>query len=254
MKPAEQDLRVSVRSHNHQQVKMSLNIASIGVKIVLGVSSALLASLLIYLYRTTILSRIKRTIHFIFDTTAEIQLTRVDKYSSPAQNQIDHDLFKHIQEDIEGLTLSGISNNRLRVEMEDLATALVVTIEADPKPTYKPNSQSGNTREKQKVVVKTDPTMRFGYRSYDDLDEFRKVSQKISDQISSYCFDDERPSESFVLGELETRVPAKVENIDDENLGLHAEFEDSKMVFNFEEPDNLTRGVRTYFQPLKSYS
>lgn len=233
---------------------MQSTIANIGGEIALGVLSALLASVLLYLYRTAIISRAKRTFHYMFDTTAEIQLTRVDKYLSQAQNQIDHTLFKELQEDIDSLTLDGLSDNRLRVEVEDLATALVITVEEDPKPQYKPSTQSGNGQRRQKVVIKTDPAMRFGYRSYDDLDKFRKISKNISDEISRYCFDGERPSKSFVLGELETRVPAKVEDIDDEELGLHAEFEDSKMVFSFEDPDNLTRGVRTYFQPLKSYS
>lgn len=233
---------------------MLSNIASIGIEIILGAISAILASVFIYIYRNSIISRLRRTLHYIFDTTAEIRITRVDKYSNKAQRQIDHQLFKKIQDEVENLSLKGVSENHLRVEIDGLATALIITIEADPQAKYRSNQGKQSGRENQKVIIKTDPVMRFGYRSYDDLEEFRKTSEEISDIISSYCFDGERPSESFVLGELETRVPAKTDDINDEELGLRAEIKDSKMIFNFNEPGNLTRGVRRYFQPLNSYN
>lgn len=228
------------------------SVISFGVDFILAISATIVGSLIVWVFRNSIVLKVKRSIYYIFNTSGEISVTRVDKYTSQVQNKIDHGLFKQIQQEVDSLTFDSISDNRLRVEIEDLTTALVITIEADTRPAHRNVFDSEKLREGQKVVIKTDPAMRFGYRS-GDLDKFREISEKISENISSYCFNNENPSESFVLGELRTKNPQE-EDINDENLGLSATFKDSKMIFNLKNPNNLTRGVRAYFQPLKSYN
>lgn len=219
--------------------------------ILLGVISSVLSVILIGIYRAKIIAKIKRTGHYLFDTKANIYLKRIDKYDTSPEHTIDHSLFKEIQEKIGDVSLEGFEDNQLCINVDDMSADIRILLEADPSTSlHVPASDHESASERYKVLIQTDPNMNFGYRTYNDLDRFRVISNKISDIVSEYCFEGTRSKDSFVTGKLDTRVPVKEKEIDDERLGLKAHFEDSKMIFNLREPENITKGVRTYFHPL----
>lgn len=231
---------------------METGTIDVGLTLLLGILSSLLATVLIVAYRSKIRSGSERTLHYLFDTTAHAKLKRVDKYQQSPQQHINHQLFKEIQSEIDGISLKGIGENYLTIKRTDLDTNIEILLEADQS-NVSDVAFSSSTDQRYKVIIQTDPSMSFGYRTYEDLDRFRTISNKISNIASKYCFGDANPSKSFVIGELETRVPVKEKDIEDKNLGLRARVEGSKMVFNFSKPENVTRGIRAYFQPFNSY-
>lgn len=227
-------------------------VSNIGINVVAGVISTALISFIVYLLRRRIISLLKRGFHFIFDTTGRVEITRIDKFSEEPTRQVDHSLFKQIQQEHGEIRLDDLSPNHLRVVEESLSTAIEIQLERNVESEQEDNG--GNDETAFKLIISTDPAMRFGYRSYDEIDEFRVLSGKISKAVSNYCFDNSEPSQSLIIGELDGRVPAKQDSIDDQSIGFQAEYKESKLIFNISEPENLTRGIRRYFAPIGKHN
>jgi hypothetical protein len=185
------------------------------------------------------------------NSTAHINLTRIDKYSADRPSDISREIFDRASNEVDRLSLKAVDEQQLEVGLDTNYDTVIMDVSIEPDITASNHipGPAGDLDTESKVKIQTKPGMTFGYQNHGALDDFLRASQALSSATGSVCFDGETPSNSFILGELKTQAPPKEQEIDDEELGLHATFENSTMVFNLENPSNLTKSIKKYFHP-----
>ncbi|WP_127116557.1 hypothetical protein [Halorubrum sp. PV6] len=231
---------------------MIVDVWSIVTTSLFRIVASLLATGLVVFFRHRIWRSILRGYHYLFDTRASIKIRRIDRYESDPSKTPDHSVFEDLKSNVDGLKIEGISEDKIRITVPEINATIDVLVERDLDIDPSMAALPGQVGEKvgYKVIVETEPSMSFGYRTYDDLSKFEYISDNIAKQVGKTCFAGDDPTESFVTGELDTRVPIKRHDVNDRELGMRARFEDSTMTFNLDNPNQLTRGIRRYFQPL----
>lgn len=205
--------------------------------------------LLGYIYRNAILSKIKNLIYWSSNEEVHLSAKRVDNFSTPDRGEfeptIGYDIFEKTRERHSGeVKKPNYSNNKLQIEVEDIPTKVTIEIEKDVK-----FQGEEKILEGYKLLVKTDSDLRIGYRSVDALREFEDISHEISNLISKEYFESEQPSRSIVICKLKNGVPAGVDEVADDDLGIVGHVRDSVLHMTFENPRNLTKGIRKQFKP-----
>lgn len=235
---------------------MAFDILGFTVGLLEGALGSLIAAFLLYAFRNQIISSIKRFYYWASDSPANIDLRRIDKYGSEPHNELSHEVFREAQSRIDNLSLVSLDDDRLRVEFETKYESVLVdvilerNIEATDELSNVNTGGRGETTPEYRVLIETVPSLTFGYQNFDSLEQFRNISETLSDTVQAMCFDGERPEQTFAIGEMRTRAPAKSDRIEDEDLGMTARYEDSTVRMDFENPQNVIRGIKRYFTPL----
>lgn len=231
---------------------MPLQIPSTLVQYAVAILASLTTTGLLWVFRSKISSRSRRLFHFIFDSTSQIELKRIEKYNQSPTADISHSMFQDLKERRGELELKEIGENRIRIRDDRLSTDLVVTMEPDIQVSPSPLRSGGGDEEVvgTTVEIKTAPAMSFGFRSYGYISDFERLSSDIADTVASHCFDGRRSDRTHVTGEVDTRKIPGNGKVRDEELGLTGEFEKSKLRFTIDDPDSLTQGLKRQFMPF----
>jgi hypothetical protein len=217
-----------------------------------AILAGLTTAALIGIFKNKILLQARKLFHFAFDSTSQIELKRIEKYSRSAKTNISHALFQELKEDRPELSLKEIGENRIRIRDDHLSADIVVTMEPDIQASPSP-LQSKSADEKvvgTTVEIKTAPAMSFGFRSYSYISDFERLSSDIADTVASHCFDEKRSDRSRITGEVDVRKIPHNGEIKDNELGLTGEFKGSKLRFTIDDPDSLTQGIKRQFKPF----
>ncbi|WP_435158634.1 hypothetical protein [Haladaptatus sp. DFWS20] len=216
-------------------------------KLGLGIVGSLLATGIIsivgFLFRSRVINFVRRTGHYLTDTTVFVELSRRDRYDSEPTSDIDMHLFEEISEFSNAVEFDALNGNRLRVRGESIPTPLEIRIE------HMPNFDS-HTADRHEVVVETFTDMAFGYRKNKPLTEFESLSREISRIVQRECFGNADPKQTFLTGKVKGKLPADQDEINDDEMKMRAKINDGWTTLRFENPDFLKQGLEKYFRPL----
>lgn len=202
-------------------------------------------SILGYIYRKKIVSRLKRIYAWLVNSEVHAHITRVEKFDETPESGLDMEIFHLIKEEYPHIENAGLDNNSLRIKADGIPTVLDIRLEEE--------HEFGDMQPDvvgYKLVIETYSDLRFGYRTFGALEKFENMSESISSIVQTHCFTGQYPSQSFVLTQLKKDVPSGIENIEDEELNISAQVRDSTMQMTFRSPQHLTKGIRKYFYPI----
>jgi hypothetical protein len=195
-----------------------------------------------YIFRSKIRAYIKRSLNFVFDTKVQVELSRVDRYPARPDIEVDMGLFQELKSELGDADFESLSENKLSLTVPGIPVPIVVEI-------VEPAIGMPSVRDERfEVRVKTENRMTFGYRSDECLREFERVSEDISNYLSSKI--GSQPNTAFVTGTVHAQAPMSEEQIRDENLGMRAKVRDTSLEIRFDDPRTLTQGIRKYFRPI----
>lgn len=203
-----------------------------------------LFSLLGFIYRHKIISRIKRLSAWVFNSEVHAHISRVEKFDETPSSGLDMDIFDLIKQEYPDIENAGLNNNTLRIRADGIPTVLEIRLEEE--------HEFGDIQPDvvgYKLVIETYSDLRFGYRTFESLEKFEDMSESITNIVQTNCFTGQHPSQSFVLTQLKEDIPSGVENIEDEELNISAQVQNSTMQMTFRSPQYLTKGIRKYFRP-----
>lgn len=240
-------ITISRKTKKELTLMVSL-LQNFALKVAAALTATGIISILSYLISSRFRSVVRRLLHFTFDTTVQVQLTRVDRYEGDPVEALDMGIFREISELSETITFDAIDHdqNILRIQGDELPTPLEIRIE--PMPTLEAGTPVIN-RYEVRVATYTDIT--FGYRSNDSLDEFRTLSDDIARVIQKKCFENATPEKTFLTGKIQGTLPTNEKKIHDEDIEMRAQVKDDEVTMTFKDPRYLTRGIQKYFQPLQ---
>ena len=201
--------------------------------------------ILSWIYRAKVKEMVFRVAYYLSNEEILLQISRIDRYPNEPTGYLDHNTFQRLQAEHSGdVYQPEISDERLVVSVENIPSKIVIRIDEDFDFTEGNSSNHG-----YKLVIETDRSLRFGYRDYDSLQEFKNFSETAANAMRATYFEGDTPNQSFLLGEMSSGVPGDDVEIEDDKLQISAYTDDSSMKFVFENPKNLIRGVRKYFKP-----
>jgi hypothetical protein len=206
-------------------------------------------SLVSWLYRNKILSKIKNVMYWSSNAEIHLSAMRVDNFPTPSSGEfepkIEYDIFEKIRERHPKKVVNpDYSNNRLQIEVEDIPSKVTVEIEKEVEFQGREANLTG-----YKLIVKTDSDLRIGYRSVGALGQFEDISHEISTIVSNSYFESQQPHRSIVICQMKNGIPSGVSEIKDEDLDIVGKARDSVLYMTFKNPRNLTEGIRKYFRP-----
>lgn len=214
------------------------------VEILAGILLLIAGSIFGYFYKVQIRDKLKRIIAWLSNAEVQVQISRIDKFEDPPQGDIGMTLFDQIQDEYPDVENAGIAENRLRIRANNIPTVLEIRIEAE--------RDFDNLRPDivgYKLVTETYSDLRFGYRSYGSLEKFENMSEDIADIIRTELFTGQHPNQSYILSKFKGGIPSGMDSIEDDELGISGEVQDSTLQMTIETPQNLTKGVRRYYRP-----
>jgi energy-coupling factor transporter ATP-binding protein EcfA2 len=168
----------------------------------------------------------------------------VEKFNETPKNGINTDIFNLIKQEYPDIENAGLNNNTLRIKSDGIPTVLELRLEEE--------HEFGDAQPDivgYKLVIETYSDLRFGYRTFESVEKFENMSESIANIVQTNCFTGQHPSQSFVLTKLKEDIPSGIENIEDEELNISAQIQDSTMEMTFRSPQHLTKGIRKYFRP-----
>lgn len=221
----------------------------VGGSLLTGLIAELVVTVIVlsvgYLYRAKIWRRFKKLSAWLVNSEVQVQITRVDKFTKSPQNDIDLEVFNQIKNQYPGVENAGLSENTLRIRANDIPTVLEIRIDQE----YDFNEMQPDVVG-HKLVIETYSDLRFGYRTYGSLDRFENMSEDIANIVQTHCFTGTHSTQSFILTRLKKGIPADIESIEDEELGITGEVKDSTMQLTFQSPQHLSAGIRRYYRPI----
>ena len=204
----------------------------------------LLGSILGYIYRAKIGDWLRNCYAWIVNSEVQVHLTRIDKFDQPPTQNLDIEVFTQIQEEYPDVENAGMSEGTLRIKANNIPSVLEIRLEDEHNFDDVQDDIVGH-----KVVVETYSDLRFGYRSYGSLKRFEEMSEEIVDIVQTQCFTGQHSTQSFVLSQLKEGIPSGIDTIQDEELGITGQVQDSTMQMTIRSPQNLTQGIRRYYRP-----
>lgn len=213
-------------------------------QVITGLVAIGIASLIGFTFRAKIMTQLERVKNYLFDSKVQIKLTRVDRYTNPPSSSPDMQLFDELKNDFEQLTFEGLSEDYLRVSVPEIPTPLEIRVEHEPS-----FEDQLTDNDRYELRVETQTKMTFGYRSDECLRDFERVAEDVSNRVARRF--SERPTATFLTGTLYGQAPIHDEEIEDEELGMRAQLNDSTLEMRFDDPRRLTHGIRKYFRPLQ---
>jgi hypothetical protein len=197
-----------------------------------------------YVFRFELLLYWRRLRNYLFDTKVKVELTRVDRYSEPPTEGVDKELFNRLKQELDDVKFEGLTDDYLRISVPGIPTPIEVRIDHQPAMGH----QYG-VSDRFELQVRTQTPMTFGYRSDQCLRDFEKVAEDISTVCLSRF--PKEPKTTFLTGTLYGNAPFADDEIEDEGLGMRAKVREKTLELRFEEPRELTRGIRKYLRPLQ---
>ena len=197
-----------------------------------------------YLYRAKIWARLRKIYAWAVNSEVQVQITRIDKFDESPENDISLNVFNQIKEIYPDVENAGLSENTLRIRANNIPTVVEIRIDEEHDFNEMQPDVVG-----YKLVIETYSDLRFGYRTYGSLERFENMSEDIASIIQTQCFTGQHPTQSFVLTHLKQGIPADIESIEDEELNITGQVQDSTMQMAFRSPQSLSKGIRRYYTP-----
>lgn len=211
-----------------------------------------IVGLLSYLARDQIIHTAQSIYYYAKNKEVHASVRRIDKYEDiEPSGKLDRSIYQEVKDRSRvHVANPDVRDTYLKIESDDILPHVFVKVEREFDSSH--FSQMGSKQpdqQKYKVIIETDPELRFGYQATASLEDFDDLAATISEVVRDEIFDETPPSQSFTVLRLTEGNPPGLGETDSERYEVSVREKGDTLKFRFSNPRKMAHAMQNYFKP-----